>query len=420
MLPSVTIKLNPKLFAFILTLIYFVGYVSIDYTATEAAAFGTIDGKVLNRTLAGDKVADIPVTLYIQKAASGLESGFTIVNETRSDANGIFQFKDVDTNPSNIYLVATQYKGATYSGNISFKQGETNVGIDLSVYETTEENVGLKISNASLIIAGFDEVDNKVIAMEVVSLLNPSEKTYIPNPRGPQGPMGLPRFSLPPGATDLTVHEGIDQAQVIQVDRGFGVMSPILPGPTEIIYAYRFPYEGSSVSVSKSLSMGADEYLVLVQKGPWSVSSPQLTAQGAVNIGGKEYYQLGGQNLGSGSNLVIDITGIPAPGPLEKTVSSVPMIAWLGIAVMAGVAAALYLFSLRGRRSMKLATAQALDAAAAGGGDTLSQSILMDIVELDERYSKGEISTEEYRKRREILKENAKAVIRSDGEQTPQ
>ncbi len=416
MLPFVTIKLDPKLCAFILMLIYFVSNLSTDYTATEAAAPGTVDGKVVNRTLAGDKVADTPVTLYIQKAASGLESGLTIVNETRSDANGIFQFRDVDTSPSNIYIVATQYKGVTYSGDISFKQGETNVGIDLSVYETTEENVGLKISNASLIIAGFDEADRKVIAMEVISLLNPSEKTYIPNPRGPQGPMGLPRFSLPPGATDLTVHEGIDQTQVIQVDRGFGVTSPILPGPTEIIFAYRFPYEGSSVSVPKSLSIGADQYLVLVQKGPWSVSSPQLTGQGAVNIGGKEYYQLGGQRLASGSNLVIDITGIPVPSPLEKTVSSVPVIAWLGIAVMAAVAAALYIFSLRGRRSMTLATTSAVDTTASGGRDTLSQSILMDIVELDERYSKGEVSTEEYRKRREILKENAKAVMKSDRE----
>ena len=415
MLGLVTLQSGMKLSAFISVLIFFVSYLSTDHVTAQGAATGTIDGKVVNKSLAGDKVADLPVSLYLRKGPSGPASEFVIASETRSDDNGLFQFRDVDATSTNVYIVAAQYKGVAYSSNISFKQNETNLALDLSVYETTEETVGLKVTNASLIIAGFDEADHKVIAMEIVSLLNPSEKTYIPNPRGPQGPMGLPRFSLPPGATDLTVHEGVDPAQIIQVDRGFGVTAPFLPGATEIIFAYRFPYEGSSVSISKSLSLGADEYLVLVQKGPWAVSSEQLGHQGAVNIGGKEYYQMGVEGLAGGVNLVIDISGIPVPSPLIKAISSVPVAAWSGIAVMAAVAVALYIISLRSRRLVYMATAGAAAEYPEEASSTLSQSILLDIAELDEQYSMGELSTEEYRKRRELLKESAKAVIKGEG-----
>ncbi|MSQ15234.1 MAG: hypothetical protein EXR50_05170 [Dehalococcoidia bacterium] len=424
-------------FGVIILLFLFVAtFLSIADATIEAAANGTIEGKIANMTQGGDSVAGLPVSLHLQKdnsTASNLTSISDIQNillkEARADDGGKFQFSDVDANSSNRYLVIAQYKGVEYSQPLSFQGGQPSVSVNVSVYETTNSDVGLRMSSGSLIIAGVDEAAQTVIAMEVATLVNPSDKTYLPDPRGPQGPMGLPRFSLPPGATDLTMHQGIDDLnQVMQVDKGFAVMAPLRPGSKEFIFAYRLPYQGSSVSLSKSLSMGAEQFLVLAQKGKWSVSSAQLTSQGIASIGGKDYFQLTGAGLAGGSTVVIEINGLPGNNPFMRSVSSVPTVAWGGIGTMMAVGVALYFMSARGlipiRASVPIDRASSIAWPAAvtpaGGSSTLSQRLLLDIAELDERHMKGLVSDEEHRKLRDMLKDYAKAVMKSEvGETQP-
>ena len=56
--------------------------------------------------------------------------------------------------------------------------------------------------------------------VEVVTLANPSDRTYLPSLNEPAGPMGLLRFSLPEGAGALAPGPGLETGEIIQVDTG--------------------------------------------------------------------------------------------------------------------------------------------------------------------------------------------------------
>ncbi|MBM2827207.1 MAG: hypothetical protein HW403_1271, partial [Dehalococcoidia bacterium] len=250
-----------------------------------AAASGRIEGWAYNATTGGSPLASAQVTLLTY-----VDGNQTRETTLTADGEGRFQFSDLDTGSTYTYEVTVRYLEIQYrSVMLTFPQGVDRLDISLPVYEITKENPGIQALSVSLVLAGVEENSRMILAMERVSLYNPSDRTYVPNRSGPEGPMSFLRFGLPPGAVNLTPHEGLNDGEVVQSDRGFASTMPLLPGEHEVVYAYRFPYQSSKVAFTKSFLYGAGEFLLLAPKDTWEVDGPGLDAEESVTIGNREY-----------------------------------------------------------------------------------------------------------------------------------
>ncbi|MBI4496717.1 MAG: hypothetical protein HY689_02315 [Chloroflexi bacterium] len=370
---------------------------------------GVITGQVVNRTASGGSVAGVEVTLYTFRNEAQHAQ-----RTTTADADGNFRFEGLETTSEYVYQVVTLYAGLPYgSGVITFDPEESEQSVQVGVYETTQENPGIYAETASLIIAGIDPETETMLALEIVELVNPSDRTFLPTPGGPQGPMGLVRFSLPPDATDLTAQMGMTQEEMIQVDRGFAMMAPLPPGPREVMYAYRFPYKDGQVSFSKNLLYGARVFTLLTVEGAGQVSSPQLVPQDPAQIQGRQYAHLRGSDLAPNSALEVTLTGLPQGSGLRLPFDQPPPGVWAG----AGVALALAAVAAMVLRRPSPATAPPVAERSAAAEDTGApvqeiQDLLEALAALDDRHATGGIDEAAYRTERSALQDDLKRLLR--------
>ena len=382
---------------------------ALGLSEAQAAPVGRIEGRVYNGTAGSAPLGGVEVALR-SYAGSNEMKGATAT----TDGDGRFQFLDLETSPSYTYEVTVRYLEVMYRSSVlAFPQGVENLEVSLPVYEITRENPGLRVQSSSLLLAGAEESSRMLLAVERLELFNPSDRTYVPDPSGPGGPMSFLRFGLPPGAVDLTPHQGLEDGQIFQVDKGFASTMSLPPGGHEVVFAYRFPYEGGRVGFSKSFLYGADEFLVLAAKDKWTVDGSGLAAGEDVTIGNREFRLWTAIDLRPGSSLDLSIKGLPGGTGMDVTLGSG------SAAVLGGTGVALVLvgcvvFALnRSRVGWRgLAGGPSLNS-----GEELAMAwrLVADMAELDDEHSEGKLAEEEYRARRERAKEELKALLKADG-----
>ncbi len=104
---------------------------------------GIISGKLINKTKSGSSVSDIEVSLrhFIGEKESEQKT-------TKTDQDGSFKFDGVSRDPNESYYLKVFYLGAEYnSKNIVFKDGKTHAGIDMVVFDSTDDEKGSLILN---------------------------------------------------------------------------------------------------------------------------------------------------------------------------------------------------------------------------------------------------------------------------------
>ena len=96
---------------------------------------GVITGTVTNETT-GEPLPGLTVELGIFDTTALLGQQTAV-----SDANGVYSFTELDTDPGLAYVVRTDYPaGVPYNTDfVSFGEGETSKELSLAVFETTNE-----------------------------------------------------------------------------------------------------------------------------------------------------------------------------------------------------------------------------------------------------------------------------------------
>ncbi|MSQ40540.1 MAG: hypothetical protein EXR55_02540 [Dehalococcoidia bacterium] len=227
--------------------------------------------------------------------------------QATTDGTGRFRFDNVEVVPGFAYGVSMEYQGAVYGQDMELSPGKTSQAT-LTVYESTEDDGVLQVVSASTLFASVDQKGQWVGVLEMVIVRNTGNRTYVPGPE----PMKVLRFSLAPEAQDLKVRTGLSGAEdLLQVDRGFGLPSPVPPGDHNLLFAYRFPYKGPSISFTKALPYGAGQLRVLIPQGEVHVASPQMGSPAVVTIGQRAYEVLTLEGLGPGATVEVSLQGLP-------------------------------------------------------------------------------------------------------------
>ena len=273
----------------------------------QSAPPATVAGRVVNATPGGNggnggAVAGAAVTLHMQT----LETQDSV--RTITDAQGKFRFEGIAVDPGVTYAVSVRYQDALYGEQISLRDGDPPP-LTIRVYDAAYDMDAIRVGASSLLFAGADRATQTIAALEIVKVVNDSDHTFVP---GNQGPMSLLRFGLPPGADGLQVDTRLLGADIVQVDRGFAVLGSVPPGTHDIMFTYRFPYEGGETEFSKSFPFGADSLRVLSPDEVLRLSHADFGAPEPVSIGERAYQLIETADVARGERVSLRLSGLPS------------------------------------------------------------------------------------------------------------
>ncbi len=262
----------------------------------------TVEGRIVNGTAGVGEVEGMTVVFHGHLGADQDDL------EAVSDADGQFLFEGISFDSGIAYGVSVTYKGVLYGTDLDLSGGSPPFVL-LTVYESVETPDALSVSSASVLFLEPDEPGRGVATLEITRIVNSSDRTFV---AGTQ-PMNLLRFGLPPGAQDLQVETVLPEADYVQVDRGFAIVSGVPPGEHEVMYTYRFPYTGTGATYTKSLPFGAQSLRILTPLGAMQLSSAELGAAQPATVGETSYQLLEASDLPRGATVSLTLAGLSEP-----------------------------------------------------------------------------------------------------------
>ena len=262
-----------------------------------------VEGRVVNASPQGSNVEGLLVTLHQVEATGRREF------EATTDAKGRFRFGGIRYDSQAGYGVSVTYHDAFYGMDLDLSEWPP-AEFDLIVYDSASDDSELSVSSASVLFVGVDTETGMISALEIVSLVNSGDRTYVPGPE----PMDLLRFGLPTGARELRVETSLIGADHIQVDRGFALIASVPPGPHEVMYSYEFPYAGSTAPFERSVRYGAESLRVMTPEKAMGLAGESLGEARTVTIGETRYRLLEATDLPPGTPFSVTLSDLPRQG----------------------------------------------------------------------------------------------------------
>ncbi len=239
----------------------------------------SIEGHVRNGSdNTGRILSGIEVTLH--EVGLGTE-GSTVA---LTDEGGHYRFDNLQLLPGVAYGISVEYEGVMYGQDVELETALDDP-VEMTVFDVTDEIDVISFDSISVLFAEVDARSQTVSVLESVVVENQSDKTYVPG----RDPMSIVRFSLPPGATDLSVSTDLLRTDVFQVDVGFGITSSVPPGKHEILYSYSFPYEDTSYRFEKRMIYGSDNLRVMWDSDLFDLVLQSQSNSESVELGSRSY-----------------------------------------------------------------------------------------------------------------------------------
>ncbi len=384
-------------------------------TGPLAAADGVITGTVVNGTEGGGIPADVAVTLYFLRDGNILEQRTQV-----TDAEGAYRFADLPTDTGLSFVAVAAYVQVPYNTpEVRFAESAEIQAPPLIVYEASQDVSVVRVITDVMIIAPGEEQSGMLAVIEVVRLANQSDRTFLATGGAGSGaPMDrVLRFALPANAQDLTMISGLNADSVVQIDRGFGVFMPLLPGEREVAFGYQVPYGGSSLDLVKRTVYPTDNFAVLaLEEHNLRIDSADLTVQ-ATPIGDRRYVVGSAEALSARADVRVRIEGLPTPSlqvRLERLFEQVrgtqaSLFVLLGVVLVLPLLYAAY--RMRGGLRRRAAPAAPIAPTTPDAGE----SLLLAIAQLDDDFAAGSLAEDEYRRQRAALKQRLMEFHQEEG-----
>ncbi|MBM3940652.1 MAG: hypothetical protein FJ318_07150 [SAR202 cluster bacterium] len=375
-----------------------------------AQQVATVHGTLRNGTAgAAFDPTKTPVTLSVVQGVSVVSQRSVL-----PDPDGSFTFEGVSVQQGQTYFFSADHAGAGYSARRA--AADLADDVELTVYEATTSTDVLRFESYTIIVTGADRADRVMEVMERAVVLNTSDRTLVPDLNAPPvaDPAGGPpmlsflRFAVPAGATNLDVQSTLVGGDIIQVDRGFAVTTPIPPTVAtggadahQFQFVYRVRYGGDGAfDLSRNMPFGADAVRVVVPADTANAISVDLRDLGVAHIGNGRIVRLleGGPVQRQGA-IGVRVTALPQPRPWDAVARHGPR--WTALVVLptalAAGLAALLAWTARRRGAFAAVSANAPSPVA-------RDRLLARLAALDAEHAAGRLSDDVYRGEREAVK----------------
>ena len=324
--------------------------------------------------------------------------GITLVSQDSAlpDESGAFNFTATAAE-GRTYFFSVEYQGANYSAVRD--ASELSEPVVVTVFDATNDTSVLAVQSHTVIVTGAVPDDGFVEILERVMVRNDSNLTLTPDLNA-QGPAMLSflRFALPPGAYNLDVRSNITGGQVLEVDRGFAINSPVPPTapglPHQFEFVYRLDYDDPALDLSRTMRFGAESVRFVVPVDVATPSSARLTDLGATELNGRLLRLLEGQDIAPAEVLNLTVSGLPGRSAFDIARESAGewYVRYVVPAVVGLTAAALLLLSLRRRRAVAM-------------GSAGREQLLAEARALRDAYDRHTIGTAAYEGRSRVIRD---------------
>jgi 5-hydroxyisourate hydrolase-like protein (transthyretin family) len=369
---------------------------------------GVIDGEVTNGTASApaESVAGLEVDLYQVTDGSG-----TFLQSTTTDEQGRFSFDGLATGSELTYAFQVVYQRIAYGAQSSFASGDTTIHVVATIYETTTSDRGISVDQQHVVI----DFETDVLAIRELCILNnTTDEIYV----GEEGTSV--RFSLPSGAAQLSFGDEETASQFVEVPGGFAYLRPVMPGQTQVLYAYQVPYDGRELVLSSTIDYPTASLDVMVANVGVQVESPQLQYQSLTGGEGTAYLHFNGQYLPAGKEIELRFSGAAQGGPAPtmpgaglglSLQSYAPGVALLMVLLGVSVPFAQLRWGRRGGTSpVEGTTGPGPSTGRAAGPQSQREELLHLLADLDDAHADGQIGEQAYKELRAKMKEHLRDV----------
>ncbi|MBI2871731.1 MAG: hypothetical protein HYY00_00895 [Chloroflexi bacterium] len=319
------------------------------------AGDGSVQGKVISKTT-GEPVSGQLVLLHVSRS-----DGTALPNpETTTSPEGSFAFEDVDLAPGNQLALCATYQGAMYHDPFEAPSDGSPVSRDLAVYEATASDEAISLGAVHMIFYP-DPKQRTVQVEEFLMFQNSGDRTYIgAGEEGKGNPGETLHFTLPEGASNLMLHQGLSNEEVQQHEGGFCSTAPMYPGQQNIVYTYVLPYSGKgTLRLQRPLDYRPAEVVVMTAGNQGQLTGQGIVSQGPVTLQGEEYKEYGVYQATlspSQTALDLELSGLGGGAPGSAVGGNIKVLAGgaTGLGLVGGLFFALV---LKLRRATALAAA---------------------------------------------------------------
>jgi hypothetical protein len=330
------------------------------------------------------------------------EKSFEQILELPGEGPAIFN--DVPLKSGRIYFASISYGGAVYRSAIYQVDPETReIVLQVGIFETTTDSTGIAVDRIHVLI---DSPDPEYIQVsEILILSNLGEKTVVAvDPNQP-----VLTFPLPEGASDLQFENGTLGQRYVKTDDGFGDTVSIPPGSGvyQVLFHYWLPYQGSKLEFSQAMNYPVSAVVVMTPAGLLKIKGNSFQDLGVQSIPSGDVQVYSGGGLARGDKLEFQITGsqvFPKEKPIADSIELNPFIIIIGILGIGLTLAGIVLF-IRNRKPSAEDRGSALD-------EDEKNQILDSIIALEDLYNEGEILEDDYRQKRQELKDKLEDLVK--------
>lgn len=376
----------------------------------HAASTGQIAGRLADGTRGARLPRGLSVTVGMYKNGSQVATW-----RTMASSDGSFTFVGLPIGARTTYRVMAVYHTVPYvTGPVTLSPAAPRQRVTVTIYEVSHDRTVVHARALAVVLTGIDRARQRLGVLEVASFRNRSDRTYLPTAIGPDGPMGLLRFSLPPEAVDVQPVDRLANSTLVAVDKGFATDMPLLPGSTDVTFSYMIGYQENTYRLRLTLPYGAPVTRLLVPAGLLTVRSAPLQLTRPVSIGGHLYTEEASRApFAARTTLTVDLTDLPLALPPGQLFGSIPLVAavWPAMAVplLLGLGALLWrrqgdetpLRTEPGHQDKQLPDDQT--------------ALLREIARLDGSYRAGVIAEDDYRRHRDAVKLQVIELVLREG-----
>jgi hypothetical protein len=394
--------------ALLAVVIFFAGMGRTARAATRADA--TISGVVVNGTHGNAPLASQQVTL--QDVSGDAPRDIAL---STSDATGHFSFEHINNTDAAIYRITTSFQDGYFTSAALPLAQIPSSGVTLSVYDVTHNTANLRILSATALFREPRPENGLIGGAELFTFQNEGATAFVGTADPVDGqPMGLLRFALPAGATNITLGKGFDGAQAAQVASGFGANATIPPGQTQFAFVFDLPYTGTSYAFALKVVYPVDKLTALVPQDI-TVQAGDFADKGMLTTAGSQYHLLEHGALDAGAQAQFSLDGLPKPGtPATLDTRLLTIFAGL-LALLLALLAGLYirrgdLAAVFGLAPVAPAKRRAKSRVAPPREEERT-ALLRQLLALEQARAKGKLDVEAYRREEAATRDKLKALL---------
>jgi hypothetical protein len=341
---------------------------------------GTIAGQVTNKTGGGGSPGGTNVILvsFGRKEQAPLGQ-----RTTQADADGRYAFTGLDRDANVVYITVARFQNVSYPADQPFQLiDQANYQADIAVYDATSADDAIQLERLNLLVVGADQ--GVVQFMEMGSLVNSGDRTFVTANPQDQALARAIKFALPNGALGVQMQSGFSDQDMQAGIGGVLMTSPLPPGHHEFALSFQLPYNGSSADVSMQMPYPTGTYNVYLPSTGIKLDASGLTSGGPAQLGGQSYALYSATNLARATMIGGQISGLGsngASGPNQLALIS------LGV-VLFVLGGGVLLFGGR-LRPVPMARSR-------GDFEQERLELVVRLAALDERFAAGELSEAEY------------------------